>query len=327
MTEQPSSTPHRVGFFARIFALVIDYCILAGPLFALGYLFFDFAVALGNWGRVVGLIVGGLYFTLLNGRPGNGQTPGKRLMRLRVIGPDGQPPALPQSSGRTLVLLAPLLLNGLDYTIDGTPMWLIPLLGVLIFGGWLGLTYYYLFNIRSRRVLHDYLFQTEVVWKDLPTPATALRPAPRWLHAIFAVLIVMITIVGSYNTYLLVSKASPGFEQIAQIQRSLSQDPAVRFATAQIGTSWTRTGTNEQSQAQSFIQIIVRPAVSLEEFQAALPRLYARLKKDAPFVQQAASLNFTIRRGFDFGIARINMTTNESHSIAEWETMARSVAE
>jgi uncharacterized RDD family membrane protein YckC len=91
-------TPENIAFryqaagpFRRLPAFLIDLCIRAG-IFILVMLFFSFA--LGILGMAVGVVsafviewfYGGLFETYWNG-----QTPGKRIMRIRVLRTDGQP--------------------------------------------------------------------------------------------------------------------------------------------------------------------------------------------------------------------------------------------
>jgi uncharacterized RDD family membrane protein YckC len=93
-------------------------------------------IALGAAGLFLGL--GALYHIYFGGI--TGQTPGKRLMRLRVIGPYGTAPGPMVGIVRFLALLLSVLPAGL---------------------GWL----WCLFD-RERRALHDHLAGTYVILED-----------------------------------------------------------------------------------------------------------------------------------------------------------------
>jgi uncharacterized RDD family membrane protein YckC len=85
--------------------------------------------------QVVGIVVGGLYFALFWRVAG--ASPGKQIMGLRVVGPDGGSPDLPRSIGRYLVM---------------------SLLGSLF-----GLTWWPVLVRHDRRAIHDLLAGTQVV--------------------------------------------------------------------------------------------------------------------------------------------------------------------
>jgi uncharacterized RDD family membrane protein YckC len=90
------------------------------------------------------LLAGGYFVTFWSGA---GQTPGMRLLRLRLVGPQGRPPSLGRALLRTV----------------GTVLAIIPL-----FAGYLPV----LFD-RRRRGLPDYLAGTVVVYEDAQTFSSA----------------------------------------------------------------------------------------------------------------------------------------------------------
>jgi uncharacterized RDD family membrane protein YckC len=164
--EQKASRPERVlhvraaGFSRRLLAAVIDLLLIVGvasgvtvlAAFALGVplpsrkeLGPDFMVAglldrnpmaIGAAGLFAGL--GALYHLYLGGMVG--QTVGKRLLRIRVIGSRGGPPGPAGAVGRLAALVLSTLPVGL---------------------GWL----WCLFD-RERRAFHDHLAGTYVIRDD-----------------------------------------------------------------------------------------------------------------------------------------------------------------
>ena len=83
-----------------------------------GLIFYDSFVRLGGWGRLIGLGVVLPYFGVLNSRIGAGQTLGKRLLKVRVVGVGGAPLPVPRSLLRTTVLAVPWFLNGAPFPAD-----------------------------------------------------------------------------------------------------------------------------------------------------------------------------------------------------------------
>jgi uncharacterized RDD family membrane protein YckC len=85
--------------------------------------------------QAVGIVVGGLYFALFWRFAG--ASPGKHIMGLRVVGPDGGTPDLPRSIGRYLVMS--------------------------VLGSLFGLTWWPVLVREDRRAIHDLLVGTQVV--------------------------------------------------------------------------------------------------------------------------------------------------------------------
>jgi uncharacterized RDD family membrane protein YckC len=76
-------------FWSRVGAFVIDVMFLGalGALLCLSL--FDFLAGLGNKGFIIGAIISGLYFVLMLGGLGKGQTLGKIALGIRVVTHDG----------------------------------------------------------------------------------------------------------------------------------------------------------------------------------------------------------------------------------------------
>ena len=68
------------GFWRRAGAGIADLIVLVLVGFAIGFVAEDFLARLGQWGVVVGIVIGVTYFGVMNSAMGNGQTLGKRLL-------------------------------------------------------------------------------------------------------------------------------------------------------------------------------------------------------------------------------------------------------
>jgi uncharacterized RDD family membrane protein YckC len=145
--------------------------------YILGLQFLSVFAKMGRWGCLVGYPIAMAYLGLLNSRLGKGQTLGKRLVQIRVVGEDGQFISPARSLLRTGLLVSAYLLSPL-YT---QPLSLSPffVLYLLISAGLqVGAAYFYLFNRRTRQVLHDLVAHTCVV-RDIPKGALSLPPVAR----------------------------------------------------------------------------------------------------------------------------------------------------
>ena len=65
----------------------------------------------------------------------NGQTLGKKLLKIKVVNPDNQPISLVKSFGRYTVLGIPFFLNGAQFSMETMTSFWMYILSNLIFGG------------------------------------------------------------------------------------------------------------------------------------------------------------------------------------------------
>ncbi len=153
------------GFWARLFASIIDFIVLGVICNAVGWLAPDFAVSLGSNGRFFGLGLGILYFSVTASGLLGGRSIGMRFLGLKVVGLNGKPLGLPAAFGRAVLLVGPLLLNGWSFPVRNPNLayGLDVLAFVAVFGVCLAQIYLLLFNAPTRRLVHDLVFGSVVV--------------------------------------------------------------------------------------------------------------------------------------------------------------------
>ena len=162
------------GLRRRAAAFLVDGVILGLIGYVLGLALFDTFVRLGPWGRAVGFGVALAYFVPQESR--GGQSPGKRLLRLRVVDAQGRALGPARGTLRFAILGVPYFLNGAALPTKvatfagGVPV------AVMVMGGLLALAYLLVFNRRTRQSLHDLAVGAFVVRadaRDAPGPARA----------------------------------------------------------------------------------------------------------------------------------------------------------
>jgi uncharacterized RDD family membrane protein YckC len=143
------------ALWRRVLAVAIDGIIIACAEFAITVPFFERLSRLGLWGPLVGFWLVFPYFAVMDSGLGKGQTVGKRLMRIQVIGRDGAPVSFWRSVIRYTVFAIPILVDAMLLPNTRTPWAISTLISVIVFG--LGGTtlYLVLFNRRTRQGLHD----------------------------------------------------------------------------------------------------------------------------------------------------------------------------
>jgi uncharacterized RDD family membrane protein YckC len=144
------------GFWIRVVAALLDFALFGLVKLTLGLLAArvwrtDLSGAVGVQGLVTGctLLFAALYVIVLHAL--EGQTIGKLIVRVRVVGLDGNPPALGASVLRFFAYAASLLPFGLGFVMAGLRT--------------------------DRRALHDLLAGTRVERLLPPTPPPP-APAP-----------------------------------------------------------------------------------------------------------------------------------------------------
>lgn len=296
------------GFWRRVGAFVIDTIVVAVPLLFLGMLIQDQPMIAGNPGRIIGFIPTILYFGLLNSEVFGGQTLGKRWLKIRVTDLTGRGISPGRSMIRSSILLVPFFLNGLEMRISQSSLPVIYVLGGVLFLGIGGLSFYFLFNFWNRRSLHDFLTGTQVV--PVAIEATKSRIEPRTLHVFVAILLSGMAALGAYINLRVSSDEI--MRRLETLQTSVMSSEAVRFAEPSMLSS-SFNGKKSYS-----IVIILHPGDSGEDLERRLPEIYRKLSVDAPFIKEFDSLQFVVRTGFDFGMARLRYDKNFGRSIGEW---------
>jgi uncharacterized RDD family membrane protein YckC len=150
--------PPIANFWRRIFAFLLDYLIIgvAGLIITLPFSYLLFKI--GPYGHFVGLLITLPYFGIMNSRLCNGQTLGKRMLKIAVRNGSNRSISLQLSFLRTAILLIPTIFSislGIKF-IDG-------FFSILSSGVSLALPLIYIFNKTARQSLHDMVVGTYVV--------------------------------------------------------------------------------------------------------------------------------------------------------------------
>lgn len=158
MSLQPS---YIAGFWRRTFAFIIDVVLVS--LFC-GLIVSIFSRLLHQH-PVISTLVGYwcviLYFGLLNSHLNLGKTFAKQLLKIKVLDLEGKNLSVPLSISRAAILFAPLCLISLsDYIENFTLSWGIKLLFICL---QILIIYFYLFNSRNRRSIHDFISNSIVI--------------------------------------------------------------------------------------------------------------------------------------------------------------------
>lgn len=284
------------GFWRRIIALFIDTILLGVVGLLLGSLFESFLVELGGLGRVLGFIISISYFGVMNSSLANGQTIGKKLLKIKVVDAQNACISLPKSLLRYSFLAVPFSLNGAQFSNQVLlSYWIYPL-SFIVFGGLFSIFYLYVFNRNTRQSLHDLLTGTYVV--NCSAPVQTL-PAVWKTHLVVVTGIFIVATLIPLLTSALVQ--STPFKEMLVIQEAITNNSAVKYAGVAKGSSTFTNDTGTQSST------FINSETFLNENRvkdAGLARDLAQtIMATYPDAINYHSVNVTLNYGYDIGIS------------------------
>ncbi|WP_206957386.1 RDD family protein [Trinickia acidisoli] len=307
------------GFWRRTAAFAIDSLVLGLIGMALAILFFDVLSMIGEWGRIIGFLIGAAYFTLLEGDfGGRSQSLGKQVMRIKVMRCQaGELTRLSarQACLRYVIIAVPLVLHGIGF-VD-TPalqmpsmQWLTVTNGILISLWGAALFYLLAFNRPSRRSLHD-LATSSVVVRETATYAVAPPPAKKH-YVIMVALGALMMVTGAIANRWVASRLTNLYE----VQRAVSSVPGVGQAGIST-TSVRQLGSSRQSVRRIVaISVVVRnPALSPDRcFDAVGTAAFSA----SPDLAKHDLVTIVCARSVDLGIASWRWQAVDARTPSQW---------
>lgn len=164
----PPVEPYKLiiaGVWQRLFAGAIDLIILAIIFLIIGVVFRATFFRIGPNARLISFLIGFIYFGYFGSYLADGQSPGKRVMKIAVTDAQGHYLTLKKSHQRAAILSLIMALNGWNYPmtlIDS--FWSFIAYAIFIIGA-VTLVYGYLANKVTRQGPHDLLIGAYVVEK------------------------------------------------------------------------------------------------------------------------------------------------------------------
>lgn len=139
----------------RTAAYFTDAFVLGFIGFAAGTVLSGAFSKMGLWGRAVGFCAAVAYFSYFDSSAGNGQTPGKRWLKLQVLNVAGARLTFGRALIRSIIFEAPVLLLGLSVPLPRAPWIASALVAVVLYGVGGSTLYLLIFNRHTRQGLHD----------------------------------------------------------------------------------------------------------------------------------------------------------------------------
>jgi uncharacterized RDD family membrane protein YckC len=278
-----------------------------------GFFFFDTFVRLGVAGRLIGFFAALLYFSIFDSSLANGQTLGKRLMKIEVINSCGESISVGLAALRFSILGIPYFLNGFYIPIPGAPLIIEYLAEFIVFGLGGILIYLFLFNLPTRQSLHDLMTDTLVV----RTYPVATPPKIQiWKAHLVIVSIWCIAVVPLLGyTSKLAQGGTPAL--LSQISQNI-----VLSGQASRGEVWMIknhdfTHNRKSRVLLANVHLRSRPA----DYKKLANHIASIILIKSPTAYNADTLTVTLSYGYDIGIARTSISWTVSHTPVEWKAL------
>jgi uncharacterized RDD family membrane protein YckC len=302
-----------VGFWRRVAAFTVDAALLGCIGAGLGAALGNWLVGVGQWGRLIGVVIAGAYLIPTNSRLLGGQTIGMRLLKIRVQTLSGELLSPGISAVRYLIFAVPYFCNGLFVTLHDAPSWVEMLVGVvlgtILVIGILGNTYLLLFNRPSRRLLHD-LLTGSVVVKVASPRATVQAPVALGHLVAFATIVVAIVLGGLWLAHRIGN--SVDLKALERAQAAVQRMPGVVAAAINDGT-FTMNG-----RSSHVLTITVRVVNWPTDEKAAAAGIVVAATTGCSTATAFDNIRVVLNRGFDIGIATVNHQWVLSKNPNEW---------
>lgn len=321
--ETPAEQRIYSGFWRRLGALMVDFIVLGIFGMILGGVSFDFFCRLGSNGPLIGLVISWLYFGLQNSELSSGQTIGKRLMKIEVVGEDGKYISIGRSFLRYVLWGVPYFIYTPLVGSAGTSTFSLIVGTAIII--WFGLiAYLFIFNRPSRQVPHDLLVHTYVVrtvTKGAVLPATLWKPH----FAIMALLVLMVCGLGIGADVFINTLERGSLAGLLTIQKAVMAKPEVQMASVMAGTNFS-TG-NGSTQKTTSLDVVAYWKGRPDDLKNAAREVAAIvLKTGRDEASDKDYVGITISYGYNIGIAKGNITDKFTHSLNQWETIVQNSA-
>jgi uncharacterized RDD family membrane protein YckC len=306
------------GFWRRTAAFGIDCLVLGLIGLALAVLFFDQLAAIGQWGRLIGFLIGLTYFGLMEGHAGRCQSLGKHALKIKVIRCNANGIAtlsVTQACVRYAIIAAPTVLGGIgfvDLPALNSPdvAWLSTAnsFAVMLWGA--ALLYLIAFNRPSRQSLQDLAVSSLVVAVSTKQAEVVPVRSKHWVAlGAFASLIVVASLL--VNRFL-----APKLAELNLIQRATLSVPGVRQSSVTTGRIWHAGSSDEPSRASTTISVVSGSRM-LQTRQGMLAIARAAFNA-SPMLAQQDVVTIVSVRSVDLGIASWRTQVVESWPGRDW---------
>jgi uncharacterized RDD family membrane protein YckC len=303
----------------RFVAYAVDGAILGILGDTVGRVCFDKLAQLGLWGPLAGFCVALVYFASFDSEIGNGQTFGKRWLKVRVIDAKGNTIPFAKSLVRSVIFLVPSFLFGLRLPETRTSWVLSSLIFVVVL--WVGCSTLYLitFHQQTRQGLHDLAAGSYVGSADVAGPV-GIKPIlkAQWV-TLLALLVIVSALAGIVSVKLEMMEPFPRMRHDALLIEQMGG-----ILRAHLSDSLAHDSIGGGAKKDLDVNITLQSnSINQEAFADEVARTILQNDRNS---QNYDQLSIRIFYGYDIGIAARWNHQEFAHSPAEWRQRAGGIS-
>lgn len=310
----------------RVGAYLIDIILLGAVGFILGLFLGDTFVQLGGQSMLVGFIIAFIYFGIGNSSVFNGQTIGKRALKLKVVDTNLNTLSISKSILRALIYTVPYFF--LNYKLAGWSEFSILYMakGIIFLTFLILLPIHLILNTPTRQAIHDLIIGTYVVsLESYPRQELSKsRPLPTMITGGLAILILSLIVfmnLRNNETTSIVQELKPLKEQIDKIDK-------VGYASlARHTSSMKKLGSDEYISKNEYLKLNIvlydnlisnlRPD-NIEDLDFVKESIRIILN-DYSDVNNLDYIQVNLIYGYNIGISKSSKSLGFSNTLDKWK--------
>lgn len=282
------------GFWRRLAAFFVDFMLLGLVGYILGLLFENIFIQIGNWGKLIGFIIAVCYFSAMNSKLFNGQTIGKKILKIKVVNFANEFIQIEKSTLRAVILNVPIFLNGIYFSEENANSIIAYFLGFVFFGGGFSIIYLYIFNRITRQSLHDLIASTYVVNSN----TSSIKIEKIWNKHFYIISVILaISIIAS----ILVSKNNT-FANLSRVQAAILKESNVLNTSVSSGFTTSHLISNKDKKTTTYIHIQATLKTKDIENSLLAKKLAGIAMESVSDAVNMDSIQVTLVKGYDIGI-------------------------
>jgi len=295
----------------RLFSFIIDALLIGLVGYTSGFIFEKYYTLLGSYGNLIGFTITLIYFSLFDSKLFNGQTIGKKILKIKVVNQHNKAITVKRSVFRSLFYSLTVLLNGLSFP-NYKYLPVIIFVGIILFSIYLVETYLFIFNKDTKQTLHDFLSKTYVVDQDSNNIIDVISNKNVFRFAIIIPIIISILVIG---LNLIIRNTSVN-EMVYLVDDLQNQLPLWNTTINRSVTKYSGSSSNNESR---YIQINCNK-INKNDNSEDLSVKIAEIVLQSNFeFKDGESLIIVVNSGYDIGIARKNTYQSYNKSLVDWD--------
>ena len=282
--------------FKRLLAFCIDLIILAIFGYLTSFLFEDLYIVIGEFGKLLGFSLAGLYFTLLEINF-NGQSIGKKVLRIKVVDIDNKELTNSRAILRYSIWGICYFANGISFSGSDYETLLASIGTIIFFGLGFILIFLFIFNRKTKQSLHDIVFNTYVINIKYENPIEKQRINRALLPVSIAIPTVAFISLFFFN----MNNINTKITNLESYRVAIIELPEINNAGVSTGKT-TFKSVNGNSRTTNYLQIKTFLEDNFENKTDIAIRIADLIITKYPEEQTKDLISVSVAFGYDIGI-------------------------